>query len=209
MVTKEVTVEMLREVYPKRFEKEYYEWLEYAIDGEWWDYHYKQFKADCLLKGIRVDGINFSGFGSQGDGATFSGYVDVPQYMEDHGLHEIYPALYLAVLDDGSRLGIGTTCGYGMQVNNYCMYGNQTAPSGVFENLDQLAWEELIDEQEAAADLATVVVAFCRGLAAELYKDLEAEHEYLTSEEQFVISCGCNEILFDIEIEGEDDEVYC
>lgn len=208
MLTKEMTAGALREFDPKRFDKEYYKWLEYAVDGDWGDYHYGQFKADCLLKGIRVDTINFSGFGSQGDGVTFSGYVDVPQYMEDHKLHETYPALYLAVVDDGSRLGIGTTHRYGMQVNNYCMYGNQTAPSGIFENLDQLAWEELIDEQEREADLATAVVNFCKGLAAELYKDLEAEHEFLTSKEQFIISCECNEVLFDIEIDGEEDEIY-
>ena len=207
MVTKEMTAGALREIDPKRFEKEYYKWMEYATDGDWWNYHYEQFTTDCLLKGVRVDAINFSGFGSQGDGATFSGYVGVPQYMEDHKLHETYPALYLAVVDDGSRLGVGSTRGYGMQVNNYCMYGNQTAPSGVFENLDQLAWEELIDEQEREADLATVVVAFCRGLAAELYKDLEAEYEFLTSREQFIDSCTCNEVLFDIEIEGEEDEI--
>jgi coenzyme F420-reducing hydrogenase alpha subunit len=95
-----------------------------------------------------------------------------------------------------------------MQVNNYCMYGNQTAPSGVFANLDQLAWEELIDEQEREADLATAVVEFCKELAAELYKDLEAEYEHLTSKESFIESCDCNEVLFDIEIEGEEDEIY-
>ena len=208
MVTREVTVEMLREVYPKRFEKEYYEWLEYAVSHEWWDYHFEQFKADCLLKGVRVDGINFSGFGSQDDGATFAGRVDVPTYMELHGLHEIYPALYLAVIDDGSRLGVSMTHRGNMHVDDYSMYGNQTAPSGIFENLDQLTWEELIDEQEREADLATAVLKFCEGLAAELYKELEAEHEFLTSKEQFVISCECNEILFDIEIEGEEDEIY-
>lgn len=208
MVIKEMTAGALREIDPKRFEKEYYEWREYTVSHEWWDYIYDNFKADCLLKGVRVDTINFSGFGSQGGGATFSAYVDVPQYMEDHKLHEIYPALYLAVIDDGSRLGIGTTPWYGMQVNNYCMYGNQTAPSGIFENLDQLAWEELIDDQEREADLATVVVDFCKGLAAELYKTLEAEHEFLTSREQFIVSCECKEILFDIEIEGEDYEVH-
>ena len=206
MVTKEITAKELQELDPKRFEKEYYKWMEFALDYEWWDYLYTQFKADCLPKGVRVDAINFSGVHSQGDGATFSAYVDVPQYMELQKLHETYPALYLAVVDDGSRLGIGPTHRSGMQVNNYCMYGNQTAPSGVFENLDQQAWEELIDEQEREADLATSVIDFCKGLAAELYKDLEAEYEHLTSKKSFVESCDCNEVLFDIE--GKEDEIY-
>jgi len=95
-----------------------------------------------------------------------------------------------------------------METCNYNIYANQTAPSGVFENLDQQAWEELIDEQEREADLEDSLLKFCKELAAELYKDLEAKYEYLTSKESFIESCDCNEVLFDIEIEGEEDEIY-
>ena len=206
MLTKETTAKELQELDPKRFEKEYYKWMEFALDYEWWDALYKQFKADCLPKGVRVDTINFSGFGSQGDGATFDGQVDIPTYMELQGLHETYPALYLAVVDDGSRIGVRQTHRGNMETCGYNMYANQTAPSGVFENLDQQAWEELIDEQEREADIEDNMLKFCKELAAELYKDLEAEYEHLTSKESFIESCNCNEVLFDIE--GEEDEIY-
>jgi hypothetical protein len=126
--------------------------------------------------------------------------------MELQGLHETYPALYLAVVDDGSRIGVRTTHRGNMETCDYNMYANQTAPSGVFENLDQQAWEELIDEQEREADLEDGVLKFCQELADELYKDLEAEYEHLTSKESFIESCNCNEVLF--EIEGEEDEIY-
>jgi hypothetical protein len=207
MVTKEVTAGTLKEVDPKRFEKEYWAWTEHAHQYNWWEYIYHNFKADCLLKGVRVDTINFSGFYGQGAGAAFTGQVDVPMYMEIHGLHETYPALFLAVVDDGSRIGVRATHRGNMESCDYNVYANQTAPSGVFENLDQLAWEELIDEQEKETDLETAVLKYCKGLAAELYKDLEAEYEFLTSREQFIDSCTCNEVLFGIEIEGEEDEI--
>lgn len=206
MVTKEITAKELQELDPKRFEKEYYKWMEFALDYEWWDDLYKQFKADCLPKGVRVDNIRFSGFYNQGDGATFDGQVDIPTYMELQGLHETYPALYLAVVDDGSRIGVRQNHRGNMETCNYNMYANQTAPSGVFENLDQQAWEELIDEQEREADIEDNVLKFCKGLAAELYKDLEAEYEFLTSKKSFIENCDYNEVLFDIE--GEDDEIY-
>ena len=208
MVTNKITVGMLQELYPERFEKEYYKWMEFALDYEWYDYLYTQFKADCLPKGVRVDYIHYSGFGNQGDGATFDCHVDIPTYMELQGLHETYPALYLAVIDDGSRIGVRRNLRGNMEIYNYHVYANQTAPSGVFENLDQQAWEELIDAQEREADLDDAVLKLCRGLAAELYKDLEAEYEYLTSKKSFIESCDCNEVLFDIEIEGEYDEIY-
>lgn len=206
MATKEITAKELQVLDPKRFEKEYYAWIEYAVDGDWWDYIYERFEADCLLKGVRVDSIIFSGFGSQGDGAAFTGKVDVPMYMELHGLHETYPALFLAVVDDGSRIGVRATHRGNMESCDYNVYANQTAPSGVFEGLDQLAWEELIDEQEEYLDLETAVLKYCKGLAAELYKDLEADYEHLTSEASFIESCDSNEVLFDIE--EEDHEIY-
>ena len=207
MVTNKITAGMLQELYPERFEKEYWLWTEHAYQYKWWDYIYEQFKADCLPKGVRVDNISFSGFYSQGDGATFDGQVDMPTYMELQGLHETYPALYLAVVDDGSRIGVRQNHRGNMEIYNYHVYANQTAPSGVFENLDQQAWEELIDEQEREVDFDDAVLKFCRGLADELYKDLEAEYEFLTSREQFIDSCTCNEVLFDIEIKGEEDEI--
>jgi hypothetical protein len=208
MVTKEMTAATLQEFDPGRFEKEYDKWREYAVDGGWWDYTYTQFTTDCLPKGVRVDACRFSGFYSQGDGAVFTGQVDVPMYMELQGLHETYPALFLAVVDDGSRIGVRATHRGNMESCNYNVYANQTAPSGIFENLDQQAWEELIDEQEKEADLETAVLKYCEGLAAELYKDLETEYGFLTSKEQFISSCECNEVLFDIEIDGEEDEIY-
>jgi hypothetical protein len=202
----QITAAMLQELDPNQFEKEYYKWMEFALDYEWYDYLYTQFKADCLPKGVRVDNIRFSGFGSQGDGAAFDGQVDIPTYMELQGLHETYPALYLAVVDDGSRIGVRQNHRGNMEIYNYHVYANQTAPSGVFENLDQQAWEELIDAQEREVDFDDAVLKFCRELTAELYKDLQAEYEHLASKKSFIESCNCNEVLF--EIEGEDDEIY-
>lgn len=201
-----VTALKLQTLDPERFEKEYWLWTEHAYSYDWWKDIYEQFTTDCEPKGVRVDDCQFHGFGSQGDGAAFTGKVDVPMFMELHGLHETYPALYLAVVDDGSRIGVRATHRGNMESCDYNVYANQTAPSGVFGMLDQLAWEELIDEQEKDADLETAVLKYCQSLAHELYKDLEADHEHLTSEASFIISCDSNEVLFNVE--EEDHEIY-
>jgi len=161
----------------------------------------EEFKEACLPLGIRVDTIGYCISHSQGDGAHFDGRIDVAKYMKTHKLDEKYLALYLAVQDDGSYINVSTTHRGNMQVNDWNMYPNQTAPSGVFKDLPQEAWEELIDEQADAAGLDDAVIKWCRELAHDLYINLRDEYEWRTSEESFLESCECNEITFEVEWE--------
>lgn len=202
----QITAKELKTHDPKRFEKEYYKWLAYESNDDWADYTYERFIEKCVPLGVRVDECSCSGFYSQGDGAAFTGKVDLGVYMRLHKLDEKYLALYLAVLDDASRFDITVSHHGTMGLSSYNMCANQTLPSGVFSDLDQEAWDELIMEQEKYADLETDVLKYINDLADELYTDLEAEYEHMTSEESFIDSCDCNEITFDIE--DEDHEIY-
>lgn len=193
---KQVTASELKELDPKRFASVYEKWRAYCLDHGWWDCVYEHFIGRCAALGVRVDDMTFTGFWSQGDGAAFAGRVSLAEFMKSQGLDEQYPALYLGVVDDGSYLRVGFE-GNNMRCADYGMYANQTAPSGMFSNLDQLAWEELLEEQENDAALEDRVMKYCNGLANELYRDLEKEYDYLTSEEQFIASCEGNEITFE------------
>jgi hypothetical protein len=159
------------------------------------------FKERCEPLGIRVDDIRYCTSYSQGDGAAFSGRVDIPRCMELHNLDEKYLALYLAVKDDGSYVTIGLSHRDNMVVNDWNMWANQTAPSGVFSDLPQADWEELVDSQIDAADMEGEVLTWCKDLAADLSKDLRDEYEWRTSEESFLESCECNDITFEVEWE--------
>ena len=81
------------------------------------------------------------------------------------------------------------------------MWANQTAPSGVFSDLPQTDWEELVDAQADAADMEDSVLTWCKDLAHELYINLRDEYEWRTSKEAFLESCECNEITFEVEWE--------
>jgi len=187
----------------RRFEQEYYKWQEYAADYEWWDYIYDNFKATCEACSIRVDDIAFNGFHMQGSGAAFAGRIDLTALMERTGLNVKYPALYIAVKNDGSYFMVYNHRSGGLRGGEYEMYANQTAPDGVFSFLDQQAWEELVDEQEEEAGLEERALKFARHLADELYTNLESEYDHLTSEASFIESCECNEITFEITTEEE------
>ena len=179
---------------PKRFDKEYYKWLQHALDYNWSEGVNDMFIEDCKPKGIWVDDIRFSLPGS----ATFSGRMDVAMFMERSGLAEQYPALYLAVKDDGSRGHVTCTRNNNPSVS-FDSYARHTYPLGMFSGLDQQAWEELIDSQEAAVDLEKLMQEEAVDLSNELYTMLCNEEEYLTSEAAYIEYCEANDITFETE----------
>jgi hypothetical protein len=207
----QISARELLEQDPKRFQKEYSKWAEYAADYDWWDYTEERLKEQLASEGVTVEKIFFSLSYSQGDYATFSGYVNLDEWMaarkdgpltdDTPTFAEKYPALYLAVQDYGCRVTIETkhrSCGASVSMDYYGLYGN-TSASGIFQNLDQDAWDELVQEQLDAADIERELQAYVDNISHQLYRDLRDEYEHLTSEESFIESCECNEVTFEIE----------
>lgn len=194
MTTREVTAKELQTLDPKRFDKEYYAWLEYAADYEWWEWLEDSFKCDMAEAGVRVERITFDTYPAK---AQFDGHVDVAQFMEHLILDEKYPALYVAVRQDGSYVSVREgRYGSAFSLNEH-LYN--TSPEGIFKYLDGQAWEELIDEQLGCADIETCIEEFCADACRKLASDLEDDHDHITSVESFIESCECNDILFEIE----------
>jgi hypothetical protein len=188
---------------PKRFQKEYSKWAEYALDYDWWDGIEENFKHDVAAEGITVERIYFNLSYSQGDYASFEGQINVAEWMEAKGYDETYPALYLAVKDYGEYASVSdrTNRGGWPRVNFDGTCVGNTEPAGIFAGLENEDWDELVCEQHDAAgiedELQSTVEAMCR----KLYSDLQAECEHLTSEESFIESCECNDVTFEIEDE--------
>jgi len=203
-MAKQVTAAELRLLDPKRFNREYYDWREYALSYDWWETVEDEFRLECKSLGIRVDGIQFSMSYSQSDNAVFMGRIDVADAMKNMKLNEKYLALYLAVRDDGSyAMAIASHRG-NIQTSMDC-YPNQTAPSGVFSDLAQEDWEDLIDNQMVESDLEEEIQKYATTLCHKLYHKLRDEYEHRTSEDSFIESCECNEVTFTLETE---DEIY-
>jgi hypothetical protein len=202
MTTQHLTVRQLQETDPKRFQKEYWKWVNHTHSYDWWDSVEELFTADCAELDVTVDSISFRASCSQGDGACFTGRVELPALMRHTGLDVEYPALYLGICNDGSYARIRNRSNHSYSVGvTYECYAAQTAPDGVFKDLSQEDWEELIYAQEADCNLEQKVIDFCDELNDKLYKMLQDEYEYLTSEEEFIGSCEANEITFEIEEE--------
>lgn len=204
-----VTAKELQTHHPKRFQKEYSEWTNYAVGWDWWDCVYEGFREDVRPFGVTIgpNDMQFSLGYSQSDYAAFTGRIDIAQYMHEKGWDVEYPALYLAVNDCGDYATVSDHRACSRVNYDGACIGN-TYPSGVFKNLDQGAWDELIEEQYYAAGLEDELQSYVDEICDDLHKRLRDEYEYLTSEEAFIDSCECNEVTFEIETEGETNETF-
>lgn len=196
-----LTAKELKERSPSQFEREYWEWVSNSFSYDWWDGVYDCFVADCEPMGITVDPgrIYFSLSYSQGDYASFEGCIDLGKWMDHQGYSEKYLALRLDAEEFGAYGHIR-----GQQNGTYVdldYYPGQTSPTGVFSDLPQEAWDELVEEQFKAEEWDDHMSEQVRSLADDLYRRLQQEYEYLSSEEQFIESCECNDVTFYVDDE--------
>jgi hypothetical protein len=181
------------------------------VDYEWWDSTYDDFKRVCEILGIELDAREpcFSGFWSQGDGASWTGkyraqglgyaglerlatYDQAPAKIREHApedetLHSIADELCLL-----GRI-------------YHPVYAKVERPYGgnyVHSNTMHVTEWEYYDEEigfegvdtEIAHHIEETLIAQFRALAGWLYGKLEDEHDYLTSDEAVIETLEANEI---------------
>lgn len=195
-------------------------WFASSLDYEWWEYTYDTAKGDATERGFEIEDIRFSGFWSQGDGASWTGLVRLAPFLEyhlkeDHPDHHRYFVLQalLAENNDWVERRVNVTR-YGFHyVHSNTMRLDGVDYGGV-DNLDEDDEERLQEEGplqraniyqlwqgiDGAALLTALeewVIEEARAFADKIYADLEAEHEHLTSEESLIESAYANGWRFD------------
>lgn len=164
-------------------------------DTDWWDGVYEDFYQVCDILGIdlktRINGkidekcVWFSGFSSQGDGACFEGCYTykagsckaIRDYAPlDKKLHSIADNLKAVQKSNFYRLRADIS-----QIGNYFSISVDT------ERTDYKAMSEHAGEDVKEA---------MRDLANWLYKTLEADHDYLTSDAAIIETIEANEYHF-------------
>ena len=165
---------------------------ESCLDYEWYDFVYEDFRTICGILGIalrtspvRLRGggtmdkprIFFSGFSSQGDGASFEGaYSHGRGAMKsirahapkDDELHRIADALQAVQRRNFHQLHARIR-----QSGRYC----HEYTMAIEVERDSPAWQPPTDDAEDA------VIEAMRDLARWLYRQLRAEYEHLTSDD--------------------------
>lgn len=202
---------------PKAKEKAL-EWFSNSLDYEWWEGAYDLAKEDGKEKGFDIDDIRFSGFWSQGDGASWTGTVHLKHFLEHH-LKEDNPDhhryfVLQALLDEGWVEKYVTIERRGFHYVHADMMREGGVSLSALEDLDEDSEERLqhdgplqranvyqlhvgIDTDALVDDLLEWVIEEAREFADKIYKDLEQEYEDLTSEESLLSAAYANGWRFD------------
>lgn len=173
-------------------------WRDVNVDGlDWWDSVYEMWQEKLLTEydfTIDPKGFAFSGFWSQGDGASFTGEVnDSLKFLEKYP--DKFGALKLLV-EKGGDLHISMQRLPGSHyVHHNTVYASISCDSffsvhGYTRNADaqsdtHLAVSDALDQRrtEETDELEELVKDIFQGLMQEMYRDLEREYDYLTSDE--------------------------
>ncbi|MFT6670530.1 MAG: hypothetical protein ACJAVZ_002000 [Afipia broomeae] len=176
-----------------------------AFDHDWYDFVYDDFEHVCEIIGVQLKTrivrlcgggtrskpcIWFSGFWSQGDGACFEGSYShakgalrkIRDYApQDDELHRIADTLQAIQRRNFYQLQAGIDH-RGRYYHEYCM--------SISVERDSPVYQDMTDDAEG-----TVIEAL-RDLARWLYRQLEREYDYQTSDEMVDEALRANEYTF-------------
>lgn len=181
---------------------------------DWWDDVYSQFIEDMEAKGIDTSErrMSFSGFCSQGDGASFTGYIHCDKtFLDAHPqLKDKRPTTLRLVYDHHATLGLSiertghryvheNTVSVDVEPDQFYQILDGTDPlrMAVIEQWDEDLNYELIGFRE---EVQEIIRDYCR----ELYNNLKEEFDYLTSDEAVWEAITANDL--DALDEDEDEE---
>lgn len=218
--TADEQTEFIYEDLSPRAKEKALEWFGSTLDYEWWDCTYSNAKEEADEKGFDIEDIRFSGFWSQGDGASWTGSVDLSKFLE-HYLKDDNPAYgryftLQAIIDEKNdwveRSASITRTGF-HYVHSNMMRIDAIAFGGV-EDLDADSEERLqadgplqraniyqlwqgIDGAALLDELEEWVLKEAMAIADKIYADLKAEHDHLTSVDSLIESVYINGWRFD------------
>ena len=136
------------------------------VEWDWYEPVYEGFKEIVSEYGIEIDDMNFSGFYSQGDGASFTGEIsDFKKFAEKTGLEKL--ARFSKVIEENLVMKIKRySSNYYHSGSVYAdVYGSYVSHPAI-ENPIEGKLREVKEE-----------------LCEKLYRILEEEYDYLTSDE--------------------------
>lgn len=158
---------------------------DYNLDFDWWDHVYEDFisVAKCFGFEVESEAIQFSGFGSQGDGASFTCTANVKDWKTAHknakqlrayapsdtrllSIHKRYQAT-IKSLFSGKPAGEETVV--------LTRARNDVHKYSVSAGLED-------DTDSTPPGLDSVVLCEARDLMEWLYRQLESEYDHLTSD---------------------------
>jgi hypothetical protein len=190
------------------------EWYLEGMDYEWWEGVYEMAKEDGKEKGFYIDKIFFSGFCSQGDGASWTGQVDVRQWLEENCSDSIGLSAWCQLIQEGVVSKFVK-----VDANNahYChestMQFSDIEDDGFMEDAFPLVLPSIFQGMSIANlfdiiatdtacpykgvdEITQAITESGKDYARDIYQRLREEYEYLCSDEMMLDHFDCNDYHF-------------
>jgi hypothetical protein len=191
------------------------EWYLEGMDYEWWEGTYEMAIEDGKEKGLYIDNIYFSGFCSQGDGASWTGQVDVRQWLEENlpdsiGLSAWCQLIQEDVVDKFSKVTANNAhyCHEStMQFSDVEDYTNEFTDDwlmelpSIFKGMEvQHLFDIIATDPECKLKtteaITQAITESGKQYAKDIYQRLREEYEYLCSEEMMLDHFDANDYHF-------------
>lgn len=149
---------------------------------------------------FQIDDINYSGFWSQGDGASWTGSVNVPLFCQQHGLENYTQFVDSGAIEDTAKIN---------QQGHYSHEGTMSLDLYIHENYTDTPEEEQ-ELIEASNVLEKQILEEAKDYAKKIYRELEQAYEFYTGEENLTETAEANDWVFygDGEFAGSDESAY-
>jgi hypothetical protein len=214
---------------PLAFDELSYQAKQHAIQeygqppDDWYEEIYARAKEEGPARGFNINEIQYCGFHSQGDGASWTGYVDLVDFIEYHNKPEAKDYTQYTVLAELIRDG---WCEEKVNVNRHAFYYSHSGTMvtegiddrisyaeddsvmdrGILEGANVKELAQSIDTDYLFNQLDEWMLDKAQAYANDIYKQLKEEYEAYTEEEYFKDLCDINGWRFDqrgILIEGD------
>lgn len=151
------------------------------LQFEWYESIYEEWKEKLATLGFTVAEINFTGFYSQGDGASFESQVDLIKWISTRPKYAVLEEL----INDSEITALVRRKDFHYNHKNTCT----AEVSSNYTPHDETSLK-LVDELETELEAERLK------LCEELYKDLENEHDALTEEDSICCSLEAEGVQF-------------
>jgi len=170
---------------------------------DWWECVYDRFKEDGRAKGFVIEEIQFSGFSSQGDGASWTGWVELIRLIEHFITHE-HPEFsrYTVLVELIRNTWVEPTMGVSRKSFYYNHSGTMSyegikcfaslgenngdvIEEGIMQGAAVYELDQAIDTERLVCELEEFAISRAKEYADEIYNALREEYEGYTSEENF------------------------
>lgn len=156
------------------------------IDRNWWVDTEEEWVGRLAEKGIDAEDFAFTGFYSQGDGASFCGFIDIEKFLKAHNMEDEYRVVVFFARRRDLVFQISRMSNrhhahehtVGLSVSDHTY--NDFDPDDVRYSVHEVMAQEYVN---LSSDFEEKVMDICRSLMREYYAELRAEYESLCSDE--------------------------